>query len=87
MSSLDFSWVKSKLDILFTVLFRPVYFLLIKSLTEAGREQKTLCKQCPFIRRPRSGLSEWLTGLTTSIRRLVHLVRQIFRRTSDYSLR
>lgn len=53
-------------DILFTILFHPIYFLfLIKSLTEAGRVQKTPYKQCPFIRRPGNGLSEWLTGPTT----------------------
>lgn len=67
------------------ILSHPLYFLLIKSLTEAGREQKTACKQCPFIRRPRNSLPEWLTEPATAIRRLAHFKKIL--RTFDYSLR
>lgn len=69
---------QSMSDVLSTILFHPLYFLVIESLTEAGRAQKTACKQCPFIRRPRNGCAEWLTGPATSIRLLVHSGREKF---------
>lgn len=70
----DFSSrIKSMSDVLFTILSHPIYFLLIKSLTEAGREQKTARKQCPFIRRAQ----EWVVRMADrTIRRLVQFVRQ-----------